>query len=96
LNETNFTYTFYVNKTYALGINNESGMEVDDEEPKSNKIIINKNQNTEAFDLCLYDSDPEFKFNLVFLRYKKLFLVEKKAIKKTLRKKDFEEIKKYI
>jgi len=74
-------------------------MDVDDDGSKtktSNKIIMNKNENTEAFDLSLYNSDPEFKFNLVFLRYKKLFLVEKKAIKKTLRKKDFDEIKKYI
>lgn len=65
------------------------------EESNTNKITINKNNNYEAFDVDAH-SDPEIKFNLMFLRYKKLFLVEKKAIKKTLRKKDFDEIKKYI
>jgi hypothetical protein len=76
-------------------------MEVDGKNNQNNReavLIFNQLNNEESFDL---DSDINMergsKFQILFLKYKKLFLVQYKSLKQLkLREKDFQQITKYL
>ena len=97
-NETDFCYAYSLT-SYAYRLLNYN-FNIDQPPSSQNKIyaVINRKQDIEPF---LVDSDKDLenlKFQVLFARFKKMLLVNKKSIKhpKFMRNKDYTEIIKYL